>query len=265
MPATAGATPTVRPPSGTRAPGPCAPASSTCRRLPPAASSPNGGVLDSTFQQYALVAEIEKRYELWGQPGKFKVTGFLNRGRAGKFQDAITLAQITGEPADIMAVRSYTEPPRCQHEPGAANLGHGRGIRPRRLGRRQRRAVGLHRHRPDGVGRRLDQRQELGPAGRYRRNRRVVKQGVPPASFNAGGLGVLIGDGQLPNSGLEKIFEAYYSYAHSSDMRVSFDYQFITNPAYNTDRGPVNVFVGRFQSRRNVAQLTAPVPTIFAA
>ena len=37
----------------------------------------------------------------------------------------------------------------------------------------------------------------------------------------------------------EKIFETYYSYALSSDMRVSFDYQFITNPAYNTDRGQV--------------------------
>ena len=73
--------------------------------------SPNGGVLDPTFQQYALVAEIEKRYDLWGQPGKIKVTGFLNRGRAGRFQDAITLAQITGEPADITAVRRYTSRP----------------------------------------------------------------------------------------------------------------------------------------------------------
>ena len=52
----------------------------------------------------AVIAEIEKRYELWGQPGKFKVTGFVNRGRAGRFQDAITLAEITGEPADIIAV-----------------------------------------------------------------------------------------------------------------------------------------------------------------
>ena len=62
-------------------------------------------------QQVHVVAEIEKRYELWGQPGKFKVTGFLNRGRAGKFQDAITLAQITGELADITAVRRYTGRP----------------------------------------------------------------------------------------------------------------------------------------------------------
>ena len=64
--------------------------------------------------------------------------------------------------------------------------------------------------------------------------------GVHRAYFNAGGLGILIGDGQLPNPGLEKIFETYYSYALSPDMRLSFDYQFIANPAYNTDRGPVN-------------------------
>jgi hypothetical protein len=33
------------------------------------------------------------------------------------------------------------------------------------------------------------------------------------AFLNAGGLGILIGDGQLPNYGTEKILEAYYSYA----------------------------------------------------
>jgi high affinity Mn2+ porin len=62
-------------------------------------------------------------------------------------------------------------------------------------------------------------------------------------------LGILIGDGQLPNPGLEKIFETYYSYALSADMRLSFDYQFIANPAYNTDRGPVNTFAGRFNAQ----------------
>ena len=29
--------------------------------------------------------------------------------------------------------------------------------------------------------------------------------------------------------------------------KLSFDYQFIVNPGYNTDRGPVNVFAGRFR------------------
>jgi high affinity Mn2+ porin len=64
--------------------------------------------------------------------------------------------------------------------------------------------------------------------------------------FNAGGLGIVIGDGRLPHPGLEQIIEAYYSYALSPSTKVSFDYQFIANPAYNTDRGPVNVFAGRF-------------------
>jgi high affinity Mn2+ porin len=68
---------------------------------------------------------------------------------------------------------------------------------------------------------------------------------VHQAFFNAGGLGILIGDGQLPHPGLEQIIEAYYSYALTASLRLSADYQLIVNPAYNTDRGPVNVFSGR--------------------
>jgi high affinity Mn2+ porin len=71
---------------------------------------------------------------------------------------------------------------------------------------------------------------------------------VHAAYFAAGGMGVLIGDGQLPNYGLEQIIETYYSYAITSTTKVSFDYQFIANPAYNTQRGPVNVFAGRFHT-----------------
>ena len=66
------------------------------------------------------------------------------------------------------------------------------------------------------------------------------------AYFNAGGLGILLGDGQLPHPGLEQIIETYYSYAISPATKISFDYQFIANPGYNTDRGPVNIFAGRF-------------------
>jgi hypothetical protein len=51
-----------------------------------------------------------------------------------------------------------------------------------------------------------------------------------------GGLGGIIGDGQLPASGPEQIFEAYYSLAAFSYARISGDYQFINNPAL---RAPV--------------------------
>ena len=72
--------------------------------------------------------------------------------------------------------------------------------------------------------------------------------GVHQAFLNAGGLGILVGDGQLPNPGREKILETYYELAISS-WRVTFDYQFITNPAYNRDRGPVSVIGVRLHSQ----------------
>ena len=73
--------------------------------------SPSGVNLDPTFRQFQMVGEIEDRHELWGEPGKIKITGFLSRGRAGHFADAIALAAITGQPADINAVRKYTSRP----------------------------------------------------------------------------------------------------------------------------------------------------------
>ena len=65
------------------------------------------------------------------------------------------------------------------------------------------------------------------------------------AFLNAGGLGILLGDGQLTNYSTEKIFEAYYSIALNHSTKLTFDYQFIANPGYNADRGPANVFAAR--------------------
>lgn len=48
--------------------------------------------------------------------------------------------------------------------------------------------------------------------------------GVHQEFFNLGGLGIFIGDGILPNSGFEKIFEAHYSYAVTSSTKLTFDY-----------------------------------------
>ena len=59
--------------------------------------------------------------------------------------------------------------------------------------------------------------------------------------LNAGGLAILVGDGQLPNSGPETAVEAYYDYALTSYAQITADYQFVNNPAYNRDRGPVSV------------------------
>jgi high affinity Mn2+ porin len=61
----------------------------------------------------------------------------------------------------------------------------------------------------------------------------------------AGGLGPLIGDGAL-NYRRERVLESYYALALNKAFTFTADYQLITNPAYNADRGPVHVFSGRF-------------------
>ncbi len=211
--------------------------------------------LDPTFHQFQLVGEIEERHELWGQTGKLKITGFLSRGNAGSFQDATNLSQMPGpyfgDPTDALAaVRVY------QSRPGVslnleqqvtetfgvfARAGWADGnVEPWDFADIDRTAsagvsmTGKQWGRPDDT---------IGIAG--------VVNGISSthaAYFNAGGLGLLIGDGQLPNPAPEGIIEAYYSYAITSATKVSFDYQFIANPAYATERGPVNVFAGRFHT-----------------
>jgi hypothetical protein len=64
------------------------------------------------------------------------------------------------------------------------------------------------------------------------------------AFLNAGLYGFIIGDGKL-NYGAEAITEIYYQAKIASSFYISADYQFVNNPAYNKDRGPVNVFAFR--------------------
>jgi hypothetical protein len=59
-------------------------------------------------------------------------------------------------------------------------------------------------------------------------------------------LGILVGDGMLPHPATEQIIETYYSYALTASTRLTADYQFINNPAYNTDRGQRTFFRGGF-------------------
>jgi hypothetical protein len=62
--------------------------------------------------------------------------------------------------------------------------------------------------------------------------------------LKGGGYGFIIGDGAL-NYGNEFILETYYSARFFQFLWMTFDYQFVNNPAYNMDRGPVHVFALR--------------------
>jgi len=209
--------------------------------------------LDPTFHNFEFVGEIENRYALSGQPGKIKLTGFLIRGDMGTYSNAIALSQATGLDASdaLAAVRTYQSRPgislnleqQITETMGLfASAGWADGnVEPwdnTDIDRSVEAGVSVNGkpwNRPDDT---------VGIAG--------VLNGISSAHaayFNAGGLGILLGDGQLPNPGLEEIIETYYSYAISSSTKVSLDYQFIANPGYNTQRGSVNVFAGRFHTQ----------------
>ena len=209
--------------------------------------APNSLGLDASFGQYQWVGEIERRYDLMGHPGKLAVTGFLSRGRMGSFADAIALANLTGGPADIAAVRQYQSrggvslnlEQEITPELGVfARAGFADGnIEPYEFTDIDRTAAaglslnGKQWGRPDDT---------VGLAG--------VVNGISKVHqefLNAGGLGILIGDGMLPHPGPEQIVETYYNYALTASTRLTADYQLVVNPGYNEDRGPVNVFSGR--------------------
>ena len=210
---------------------------------------PNSTELDQSFGQFQWIGEIERRYQLWGHPGKLAVTGFLSRGRMGTYNDAVQLAQTTGGPADIAAVRQYRSrggiamnlEQEITSDLGVfARVGMANGN------------VETYEYtdidRTVAAGLALTGKQWGRPNDTF--GLAGIVDGISSAHeafLNAGGLGLLVGDGRLPNPGLEKIIESYYDFPLFG-WNVTFDYQFIVNPAYNRDRGPVSVLGARLHA-----------------
>ena len=63
--------------------------------------------------------------------------------------------------------------------------------------------------------------------------------------LNIGGYGFLIGDGKLPQYSRENIIEFFYQVKLFEQLYTTLDYQFVANPAYNHDRGPVSLLAAR--------------------
>lgn len=211
---------------------------------------PNSTDIDPTFKQFQWVGEIERRYNLWGKPGKVAVTGFVTEGGMGRFKDAVELAEITGQPADITAVRRYQTRTgvsfNLEQELTSDIAFFARGgvadgaFEPFAFTDADRTiAAGL-----SIVGTAWGHKDHtVGVAA-------VINDiSAPHAAYlNAGGLTALLGDGKLPHPGPEEIIEGYYSLPVSS-WRITADYQFIVNPGYNEDRGPVSVVAVRVHSQ----------------
>lgn len=62
-----------------------------------------------------------------------------------------------------------------------------------------------------------------------------------------GGISYFIGDGWL-NYRPEQIFETYYNLNITKNLWLTADLQRVWNPAYNADRGPLNIYGARIHA-----------------
>ena len=195
---------------------------------------------------WSMALELERRWKLDAHPGAVRLLGYVERAHMGNFSEAIDASLANGTAADITATRAY----RCKFGFGVnaeqeivkdigvfARLGWNDG------------------QTEPWVFTDVDQTASLGVSvkGSFwgRKNDTVGFAGVlngisqTHREFLAlGGTGILAGDGTL-TYGIEKILETYYDYQIWKTVHVTLDFQFIDNPAFNSDRGPVAVIGGR--------------------
>jgi high affinity Mn2+ porin len=197
--------------------------------------------------EYAV--ELERRYSVDSRPGKLRVFGWVNHGTMGGYADAVALPLTSPNYPDIVLTREIRTNPGIVLNAEQAVTDE--------LGLFSRASWSPGRDEILG-GTDCSESLSLGGvvkgASWARPNDNVgvseVVGGLSPAArayFAAGGWGILIGDGRL-NYREERVDEAYYSFAVRKSLALSVDYQFVTHPAYNADRGPVSIYALRLHA-----------------
>jgi high affinity Mn2+ porin len=212
--------------------------------------------------------EIEHRHDLFGQAGAVRVLGYNNRLITGRFDDAIAAYQAdpTGKNATNCPGFHYDStnanaPDLCW----ARRPNHKFGI-----------GLNLEQHFTDDFGVSFrgmlsDGQSEVyayTPTDRsvalallskgtvWRRRRDLAGIGFAANWISAnharylgmGGVDGFVGDGKIRQAA-ETVFEIFYSMNVLNSVWLSLDYQRLTNPAFNADRGPVDIFGGRMHAQ----------------
>ncbi len=205
----------------------------------------NGLATDGHFlKAWQQVAELEERYELFGHPGKVRFLGYFESANMGSYQATLNNPSLH---EDITRTRSF-------------RYTYGFGINfeqeiTKDIGAFLRAGYRDPKYefwQYTDISRSLALGLQIKGNGWCRPNDTFgladALDGIGHAQrkyFGAGGLGILIGDGKL-RYGLENVIETYYNLEVFKGLNVSLDYQLVVNPAYNQDRGPINIFMARF-------------------
>jgi high affinity Mn2+ porin len=199
----------------------------------------------------ALAKQVEAEYR-WGtsKKGAARFLLFHNKASMGTYTDAVMLAQQTGSTPDITLTRT------------AGNTKYGAGVN---IEQQLTANTGMFARASWNDGKHetwmfteIDNSLSVGISGTGSRWKRVddvwgiaaVSNGISTNHqqyLKAGGYGFMVGDGNLSYA-RENIAEVFYNAAFHSHFFITPDYQFVVNPAYNKDRGPVHIFALRVRT-----------------
>lgn len=239
-------------------------------RLGRFAQPENPNDLPLTFQldrYYGDQLELEHRHELFGKAGAVRVLGYRNRAKMARFDDALAAHQ--GDPSKNAAACGDL------YNYSSANVGAPDLCWARRPNVKVGIGLNLEQQLTDDLGlfframlsdgqtevyafTSTDRSLSLGAIGKgsmWRRPLDVagVGYGIGGISsahadyLRAGGVDGFIGDGTIRPAG-ESVIEAFYSLNVFGPTWVSIDYQHLTHPAFNADRGPIDIFGARLHA-----------------
>jgi high affinity Mn2+ porin len=248
------------------------------RITPP--QNPNQLALDfRIWKYYGDQIELEHDHTVLGKSGAVRILGYRNQVDTGSFDDAI--AAFQADPAAFNAAAASrvvsTDPDvsACPSSYGSGNATAPDVCWVRKPNVKVGIGINLEQQVTDDIGLFLramysDGRTEVdayNPADRSLSFGSVAKGSswhrpfdVAGAAFGMswisdaharylamGGVDGFIGDGQLRQAG-EGIVEAFYSVNLLKAIWLSADYQFLWNPGFNADRGPVHILGGRLHA-----------------
>jgi hypothetical protein len=228
---------------------------------------PNGLPVDFAMgKHYGDQVEIERGHMLADQPGKVRLLAWRNRAQVASFSDATQwLKNRTCMQTNNCALE--TTPQALINVRGGEKIKYGLGVN---IEQTISPSVGffLRAMKADGKTETYAFTEADGSlstglvfkGGLWGRADDVVGVAFMHNTLSserrsflaAGGMSYFIGDAASATQTLsykpEQVLEAFYSFQMTRGTWLTTDYQRIQNPAYNADRGPVNVYALRFHA-----------------
>jgi high affinity Mn2+ porin len=206
----------------------------------------NGDKLNTNLSEaLSLNAQIERGFTINNRPGSVKLLAFRNRANMGNYDSAIKMIE-----PDVTATREF----------GRTKYGFGVNFS-QQTGRYTgvfARAGWNDGHNETWCFTEIDQNLSAGlliDGAKWKREDDELGIATTLGGLSKdhreylklGGNGFILGDGKL-NYGIENVTEIYYKIKPFEKYPIWFsgDYQFVLNPGYNKDRGPVNILSARF-------------------